>query len=96
MATNCVGNYYFLKLSKVKIFLYLTLDIVPTRLSIALSIFFALVFLFMVRSNFSIAILAMVQPIQSGNGTQVQVPDVSKNFTLFYIYASEIILLNNF
>lgn len=64
--------------------LYIFLDIIPVRFNIALSIFFALVLLFMVRANFSIAILAMVEPtgVPAGNATN-KLQDVS-NYIAFF------------
>lgn len=51
------------------------LDIVPKRLSIAVMMFFACFFSYMLRVNMSINLLAMVQQTDE-NGTQIEMPDV--------------------
>lgn len=54
------------------------LDKVPARLNIGLMLFFSIFFLYVVRSHFSINLLAMVEPTTTDeNGTIIQLPDVS-------------------
>lgn len=50
----------------------------PLRLGVGLLIFFSALFLFMLRANFSINMLAMVNDDQlDGNGMPIVQPDVS-------------------
>lgn len=52
---------------------------IPARLNVGVMLFFTLFFLYMLRANFSINMLAMVNeaPRFDGNGTEIAQPNVS-------------------
>lgn len=50
----------------------------PARLNIGISLFFSIFFLYVLRANFSINILAMIEPTTlDEHGNLIELPDVS-------------------